>query len=337
MLCNLFAIQSGESRLGSIEHDWLSFSSFESYVSHFLWLFSGNIYKNEYLKKYSYLQYQEVRTCLFWKTDMSLRDPIVQRYHNNTHKINSYLSKLNFLFHCPRDHHSFEVMCKEFCYYYFMDHFKDISNLVEFCTRYLTETPVGWYRRDSFIYPIVNRVLRQKNFTYIYRLHYFMFELYDQLDRIHKQEPQQKSKILTVYRGQQMHLNELIHLATSKNELLYNNVFLSTTFDRKVACIFAGIDSVSPNPLCTSVLFEIEIDTSHNTRPYAHIIGSGDEDELIITPGFVFRLLSIERDKSPNVSNASYIIQLKSDNDRRTDLDFFGETFTVMIGPTWRS
>ncbi|CAF0998827.1 unnamed protein product [Didymodactylos carnosus] len=134
--------------------------------------------------------------------------------------------------------------------------------------------------------------------------------------------------ILTVYRGQQLRRSELNKLIPNTDHLIFNNSFLSTTFNRVLALLFAGSVSSSNSALSVSILFEIEIDTSHTTRPYAYINGSGDEAELIITPGFVFRLLSVDKDNNTTMSNELWLIKLKSAD----HTEFLSETSTLLIG-----
>jgi hypothetical protein len=170
----------------------------------------------------------------------------------------------------------------------------------------------------------------------MHNLRHFLIELYRQMDEMYKrQKPDDNdSMILTVYRGQQMHRNELRNLIENIGQLSFINSFFSTTFKREVANTYA--EAAANTTESVTVLFEIEINTLHKTRPYSHITNSGDEDEVIISPGTVVYLQSVEETnnrattcnnvQSDNLKDELWLIRLKSIDEKH----FLGETLTIL-------
>ncbi len=259
---------------------------------------------------------------------------MVERYHNNTHRIKKHLLLLDLLFRTPIDSQSKTSMCQELCYYLFTDHFKDSKC---FCTRYSSKSPIEWYRDDSGLCRNLNRALRLKNFVQINNLRPFVTDLYQNMHEMHKrQKPDEQDAVLfKVHRGQQMYRHELSGLIKNVGQLVYNNSFLSTTFNQSMINIYAGTNSNTTESV--AVLFEIEIDTAHVTQCYAHIPNSAEEQELITAPGTIFRLQSIEQvNNNPTVCNTQlsdkqnnelWLIKMKAIDEKQ----LLGETLTVLF------
>ena len=81
---------------------------------------------NDFMKKYNYKRRP--------------RHMMVERYHNNTHRIKHHLLLLDLLFRTPPNSQSKTSMCRELCYYLYQDHFKDSKC---FCTSYSSKLPNG--------------------------------------------------------------------------------------------------------------------------------------------------------------------------------------------------
>jgi hypothetical protein len=157
------------------------------------------------------------------------------------------------------------------------------------------------------------------------------------MHEMHKrQKPDEQDAVLfKVHRGQQMYRHELSGLIKNVGQLVYNNSFLSTTFNQSMINIYAGTNSNTTESV--AVLFEIEIDTAHVTQCYAHIPNSAEEQELITAPGTIFRLQSIEQvNNNPTVCNTQlsdkqnnelWLIKMKAIDEKQ----LLGETLTVLF------
>jgi hypothetical protein len=163
-----------------------------------------------------------------------------------------------------------------------------------------------------------------------------LIDLYQQLDEKYKrQKPDDEdSMVLRVHHGQKMYRYELRSLIKNIGQRIFNNSFLSTSFNLSVAKTYAETTANSTESV--TVLLEFEIDTSHAMRSYGYIPESSQEDELIIPPGTIFYLQNVERvNHSPttcnnllsdNQKNELWSIQLKSIDEKH----FLGETLTIL-------
>ncbi|CAF1223682.1 unnamed protein product [Adineta ricciae] len=258
---------------------------------------------------------------------------VVERYHNNTHRLKIHLLLLNHLFRTQPDHQSKTTMCRALYYYLYRDHFRDLESLF---TLYSSKCAVEWYRDDSGISQVVNRALRVKNVDDIHILRHFMIELYQQLDEIYeRQRPTDENHMtLTVYRGQQVCRNELRNFIENIGQASFINSFFSTTFNLEVAYLY--LETNTTNAQIVNVVFVVELDTSHVTRPYGYITNSSEENELIISPGTIVSIQNVERInkgsvecnnmQSDNQKNEFWLIKLQSIDEKQ----FLGSTLTIL-------
>ena len=151
-----------------------------------------------------------------------------------------------------------------------------------FCTSCPSKSLLERYRCDSGMCRITNRKLRLKKVAQIYNLYYFLADFYQQLDEMYRRQnfDDQDSVVLINYRGQQMSLYELRNLTENIDHSVFTNSFFSTTFNLSVANTYA--EAATHTTETVSVLFEIEIDKSHEMQPYGYITNSGDGDSTIV-------------------------------------------------------
>ncbi|CAF0830058.1 unnamed protein product [Adineta steineri] len=188
----------------------------------------------------------------------------------------------------------------------------------DFATEYTPKSAISWYTRDSFLYRLLNKALRTENIDDIFKYRFFIADLHLQLSDLHADFIQKwpifsKKKTLTVYRGQSMSATELKKIQDNIGGFIAINTFLSTTTSSAVAASFAG--DGSGRPLLESVIFEIDIDPSKTTRPFANIqllSVMKNENEIIFSIGTVFRIESVEL-ITDDLWNVKLIISEKDD------------------------
>ena len=61
-------------------------------------------------------------------------------------------------------------------------------------------SPVWWYTRDGFLYPMLNHALRIQDVDLLHKLGFFIRDLHDQLHQLHLKAPLEAP--MTLYRGQ---------------------------------------------------------------------------------------------------------------------------------------
>ena len=69
----------------------------------------------------------------------------------------------------------------------------------EFEKHYEKQDAVRWYTRDSFVYRILNRFLRENDFLGTYTMGFFIKDLHNQLADLREASSRMEK---TVYRGQ---------------------------------------------------------------------------------------------------------------------------------------
>lgn len=183
------------------------------------------------------------------------------------------------------------------CRLQYKDNHVEMKKINEFNDKYDANNAIRWYTRDSFIYRILNKALRTENIDNIFKVRFFIADLHNQLSKLYQIQYKQKTHhhIETIYRGQRLTPNELSVLQENVKGYISTNTFLSATRASNIALVYSGVGSGRPQH--ESILFEIDIDTSNTSIPFASI---GDfsyfvsEDEILFTIGALFQIDSIE-------------------------------------------
>ncbi|CAF1394348.1 unnamed protein product [Didymodactylos carnosus] len=216
--------------------------------------------------------------------------------------------------------------CRQKC----VDNEVDLNYIQEFEDYYDASNAVFWYTRDTFLFRLLNKALREQDIDTLYSMRYFIRDLHLQLQERHISQRQAVTdnnssapSVSIVYRGQQM-MNEEFDRRLRNNTGGFFSVssFLSTTPHENLASAYAGgSNSGSAVADVQHVLFQIHIDDQVNKFPYADIteesVFQEAESEVLFTMGAVFRIQSVEQD-----SQGVWIVQLrltgKEDEELRT-------------------
>ncbi|CAF1307006.1 unnamed protein product, partial [Didymodactylos carnosus] len=188
--------------------------------------------------------------------------------------------------------------------------------LDDFETEYRPDQAVTWYTRQSFLYRTLNHALRELNVEDLYKLRFFIKDLHHQLLELYLEESKNSlNKIDFLYRGTGMYNKDFHDLQKNCGGLLSFNNFLSTSTEEDVALVFAK-DSLEKKDM-TAVLFEIEIDPSIPTCPFADISKVSefaDESEVLFSMGAVFRIVTI------SLTDGVYKVKMKLTGDEDKQL-----------------
>ncbi|CAF4574882.1 unnamed protein product, partial [Didymodactylos carnosus] len=194
---------------------------------------------------------------------------------------------------------------------------KELEKINDFRLNYSSDAAVSWYTRDSFVYRLLNKALRTTDIDIIFKFRFFIADLYRQLQKEYSKFIQRFTDdeyFLTVYRGQHLKADELHELKDNIGRLISMNTFISTTYEKGVASIHAGDGSFSP--ILESILFEIQINTGIDTKPYANIKELSvmkDEDEVLFSIGTIFRIKSIEKATDTGIWSIKLLLNSESD------------------------
>lgn len=184
----------------------------------------------------------------------------------------------------------------DFCRQQYADDKTQLRFIQEFEEHYQPQKAIFWYTRDTFLYRLLNKALRENDIDTLYSLRYFIKDLHCQIEDFHAKQMVTNTRIITLYRGQLIKTDEFEQkVKHNLNGFLSVTSFLSTTMFKELAIIFAGNGTEIDTQ---SVLFQIDIDQSVQNFPYANISTESDfgdvEGEILFTMGSVFRILSIK-------------------------------------------
>ena len=153
------------------------------------------------------------------------------------------------------------------------------------------------YAHDEFLSSTLNRSLRVFDVNILIKLSFFIRDLHDQIDRLHREQfidPGLK-QTFTVYHGQGLHKGPAEQMVKSKKGLVIFNSFLCASTDRRLTHDFAH--RALKDADFVGLLFVMTIDPSKTTVPFAFInsvTGFEGKDEVLFPMHTVFRIRDIQ-------------------------------------------
>ncbi|UJR12364.1 hypothetical protein I4U23_016541 [Adineta vaga] len=203
----------------------------------------------------------------------------------------------------------------EICKKQYIDNERNLAIVNELETAYSAENAIEWYTKDTFVYRVVNRALRQQDVDTLILFSFLIRDINKQL----QDEQHFIDDSIKTYRGQLMCQEELERLQISKGQFISINTFFSTTLNRDLALIFAGSENTDMTK--KSVCFEITVNTRLSaTKPFAAIdhlsaFGNGEE-EVLFMAGSIFKLNDISMGENDNI----WMINIELVNDEVDEL-----------------
>ncbi|CAF4059940.1 unnamed protein product [Rotaria sordida] len=216
---------------------------------------------------------------------------------------------------------------------YYNDKEEEMKILDEFSSTYKSSNAVHWYTRETFLYRIMNKALRQQNTELIFLFGFFIQDLsrqvkfeYENFKLLNLKKP-----IISLYRGQLMSKDEIEELASGSGGCLGNNCFFSTSLQRSLALSFLPQPSKIKGNL-QRVLFEIQVDIRQPCRYFAditHVNYVPHESEILFTIGTEFRKEEVKYNQNEDL----WIIPLELNNDYdqhdSREFEISSEKFTI--------
>ncbi|CAF1513268.1 unnamed protein product [Rotaria sp. Silwood1] len=195
------------------------------------------------------------------------------------------------------------------------DDVKSIKDLVEYCRlqndvdedqiklverEYRDHTPIWWYTAETFIYPMLNRGLRQMDVDIILKMGFFIRHLHQHITELHREQQGNMPAKFQVFRGQGLSMEDFEKMKKTKGGLMSFNNFLSTSRNREISFNFAQPAALNTNSV--GILFIMNIDTAICTKSsttFAEVSKVGfykdQEEEILFTTHAIFRIDRIER------------------------------------------
>jgi tetratricopeptide (TPR) repeat protein len=204
-----------------------------------------------------------------------------------------------------------------YCREQFVGNSFELKNVDKIEKEYRYHQPIWWYTYQCFLYSMLNRALRTMEVEVIIKMGFFVRDLHNDIDTLHSKQygGHHHSDPFIVYRGQGLSQTDFDQLKKTQGGLLSFNNFLSTSLDREVSLAFAESNQYSPNLI--GVLFEISIDPSISSSPFANVGSAShfqEEEEILFSMHSVFRIEQVGQiDKNDRLWQVN--LTLTSDND----------------------
>ncbi|CAF1526913.1 unnamed protein product [Rotaria sp. Silwood1] len=193
---------------------------------------------------------------------------------------------------------------------------KSIKDLVDYCREqddisedqiklvereYRDHTPIWWYTAETFIYPMLNRGLRQMDVDIILKMGFFIRHLHQHIKELHSEQQGNMPTNFQVFRGQGLSMEDFEKMKKTKGGLMSFNNFLSTSRNREISFNnFARPAALNTNSV--GILFIMNIDTAICTKSstsFAEVSKVGyykdKEEEILFSTHAIFRIDRIER------------------------------------------
>jgi tetratricopeptide (TPR) repeat protein len=213
----------------------------------------------------------------------------------------------------------------DYCREVFDGNEKELKCINQLEREYPDKTPIWWYTRECFLYPMLDRALRATDVDIIIQMGFFIGDLHRHIETLHQEQfgGDQIGKTLTVYRGQALSMADFKTLKDTKGSLLSFNNFLSTSNNRTVSLTFAERTLTDPDSV--GILFVMTIDPSKSTTPFASINGVSyfqTENEVHFSMHTVFRIRKIQSmGENPRLFQVDLTLTGENDKDLRVLMD----------------
>lgn len=208
-----------------------------------------------------------------------------------------------------------------FCRKMYSENESELRKLEKFKKDYDPNNALQWYTKDMCLYRLLNKALRIQCCEAVRPMRMFFRDISVQLRKVHEAELEavqnnNLSPKIVAHRGQCMTKEELDNLSNSVGQLVSTTTFLSASKTLEVARFFR--DPNGSNKKMVQVMFEITADRRVKTRDFADISSESsirDENEILFSPGTVFRIECVDRDNNDNFHNIK--LTLCSEDHRR--------------------
>jgi hypothetical protein len=171
----------------------------------------------------------------------------------------------------------------------------ELQKINEFEVQYQSKDAVKWYITENFLYCLLNQPNHSGSIDCIVKMRYFIHDLHNELVRLQPYFIQSLNgqQYLTLYRSRTIRINQLNELQKNIGGLISIKSFLSATQNKQLALAFLE-SNYTLNPDEVSVIYEMSINTSIQSVPYAKIPTlSRNQEEILFSMGSIFRIQEV--------------------------------------------
>jgi tetratricopeptide (TPR) repeat protein len=169
----------------------------------------------------------------------------------------------------------------------------ELKNIRIFERQYRDYESISWYTRESFLYRMLNRALRELDVKTIVTMGFYITNLHRQIEQLHARQFGRKrsTKSFIVYRKQQLSKTDFERIRKNEGGLMSFNSFVSTSRDRDAALNFASSAIMDPDLI--NIFYVMTINPAVSTTPFASIKDISKfkkENEILFSMHTVFRI-----------------------------------------------
>ncbi|CAF0933258.1 unnamed protein product [Adineta steineri] len=218
--------------------------------------------------------------------------------YNNTNKLYSYILFIEILKQTLYKDEAKESMIKQVQSYY-QNYSMQPSDIESFRKDYVPEDAIEWYKKETFVYRLVNEAFRTENSAMWYTFRFYISDLCKQMEEVHRKQDIQEHFV--VYRGQsQVPKQEFENIISNCGGLISCNGALSTSKSFDVAYMF--IADAKDTEDFHVVIFEITVDAKELKHTiFVDITQCSNtfltEEEILFNIGTVFKIDSYEKEE----------------------------------------
>ena len=193
-----------------------------------------------------------------------------------------------------------------------------LTLIEEFSRDYQQQRAIWWYTREGFTYQMLNRALRLLEADIIVNMGFFIHDLHQQIQQLHKEQlAGYGGQPFVVYRGQGLSTGDFEKLKRSRGGLMSFNCFVSTSMKKDKPLEFARTATMDEDRV--GILFVMTIDPKISATPFADIKEVsyyGDEAEILFSMHTVFRIDTIQQ-MAKKASHVQVHLILTVDGDKK--------------------
>jgi hypothetical protein len=188
-------------------------------------------------------------------------------------------------------------------YRYYQDDPRTLASIRRFAKQYQPANTVRWFTKATFIYYSVNRILRSGNFELSHNMRVYIAHLSTQLAQLKCKQRELMRGVKVLYRGLRQSAQELEALAKSVGRIKFTSSFTSTSWDIRVALVFAGINqpqSDESKPLLLELMVDFD-SPSVIAADISSLSNFPEEREVLFDIGTKFRVETLTFNSLHNI------------------------------------
>ncbi|CAF0880812.1 unnamed protein product [Adineta ricciae] len=181
------------------------------------------------------------------------------------------------------------------CQRYYAGNEEELKILEEFNENYIPSRALWWYTRQSFLYRLLNKALRDQNLELLLLFRFYFHDIERQLKKT------KCSAAIRVFFGQLISIKKLGSLKRTIGGFISTSSFLWASSKQQIQSYLSQLDC--PDEF-QRVLFEIEADPHlENIKPFSNLATQSylpHEERTLFMPGTIFRYISMQIDEEQN-------------------------------------